>query len=143
MGSRGIKGAREVWTWLNVLISTGLFGRCCHLRATDGNQCKRRVPETSLIFCATGQEYMQLSDVLRVKTKPRTLYIKVFDPLLKKTFLRIMHLAEEPLDERYLRLLNPGYGNAIKEQGRKSTLPGLLTAGLLRQHLGLAGGDPQ
>jgi len=86
---------------------------------------------------------MQLSDVLRVKTKPRTLYIKVFDPLLKKTFLRIMHLAEEPLDERYLRLLNPGYGNAIKEQGRKSMLPGLLTAGLLRQHLGLGGGDPQ
>lgn len=31
----------------------------------------------------------------------------------------------------------------IEEQGRKSTRPGLLTAGLLRQHLGLANGDPQ
>ena len=54
-----------------------------------------------------------------------------------------MHLAQEPLDGRFSRRLNPGYGYAIKEQGRKSTLPGLLTAGLLRQHLGLADGDPQ
>ena len=36
-----------------------------------------------------------------------------------------------------------GYGYAIEEQGRKSTLPGFITAGFLRQHLGLAGGDPQ
>ena len=54
-----------------------------------------------------------------------------------------MHLAQEPLDGRFSRLLNPGYGYAIKEQGRKSTRPGFLTAGLLRQHLWLAGGDPQ
>ena len=54
-----------------------------------------------------------------------------------------MRLAQEPLDEWFLRVLNPGYGYVIEEQGRKSTLPGLLTAGLLRQHLGLAGGDPQ
>ena len=54
-----------------------------------------------------------------------------------------MRLAQEPLDERFLRLLNPGYGCAIEEQGQKSTRPGLLMAGLLRQHLGLAGGDPQ
>ncbi|GEM_PF-5089654 len=50
-----------------------------------------------------------------------------------------MCLAQVPLDERFSRLLNPGYGYAIEEQGRKSTLPGFLTAGLLRQHLGLAG----
>ena len=54
-----------------------------------------------------------------------------------------MRLAQEPLDDWFLRALNPGYGYVIEEQGRKSTLPGLLTAGLLRQHLGLPGGDPQ
>ena len=54
-----------------------------------------------------------------------------------------MHLAQEPLDEWFLRVLNPGYGNVIEEQGRKSTRHGFLTAGLLRQHLGLAGGDPR
>lgn len=54
-----------------------------------------------------------------------------------------MHLAQEPLDEWFLRVLNPGYGNVIEEQGRKSTRHGFLTAGFLRQHLGLAGGDAQ
>ena len=54
-----------------------------------------------------------------------------------------MRLAQEPLDEWFLRVLNPGYGYVIEEQGRKSTRPSFLTAGLLRQHLGLAGGDPQ
>ena len=54
-----------------------------------------------------------------------------------------MRLAQEPLDEWFLRVLNPGYGYVIEEQRRKSTRPGFLTAGLLRQHLGLAGGDPQ
>ena len=54
-----------------------------------------------------------------------------------------MRLAQEPLDDWFLRALNPGYGYVIEEQGRKPTRPGFLTAGLLRQHLGLAGGDPQ
>ena len=42
-----------------------------------------------------------------------------------------------------LSVLKPSYGYMIEEQGRKSTHPSFLTAGLLRQHLGLAGGDPQ
>ena len=53
-----------------------------------------------------------------------------------------MRLAQEPLDEWFLRVLNPGYGYMIEEQRRKSTRAGFLTAGLLRQHLGMAGGDP-
>ena len=53
-----------------------------------------------------------------------------------------MRLAQEPLDEWFLRVLNPGYGYMIEEQRRKSTRAGFLTAGLLRQHLGMAGGYP-
>ena len=39
--------------------------------------------------------------------------------------------------------LEPWYGYLIEEHGRKSTRHGFLTAGLLLQHLGLAGGDPR
>ena len=82
-------GGAEDQAWVQIalqLINAGLGDFCCHLRATDGNQCKRRVPVLSLILCATGQEFVQLSDALRVKTKPRTLYVMVFDPLLKRPF---------------------------------------------------------
>jgi hypothetical protein len=65
MGSRGIKGAREVWTWLNVLISTGLFGRCCQFALSCSNRSKELVPELSLAFCATGLNYEQLPRHLR------------------------------------------------------------------------------
>jgi len=54
-----------------------------------------------------------------------------------------MLIVKEPLEEWFLRVLNPGYGYVIEKQGRKSTRPGFLTSGLLQHHLGLAGGEPQ
>ena len=54
-----------------------------------------------------------------------------------------MLILKEPLEEWFLRVLNPGYVYIIEKQGRKSTRPGFLTSGLLHHHLGLAGGEPQ
>ena len=54
-----------------------------------------------------------------------------------------MLILKEPLEEWFLRVLNPGYAYVIEKQGRKSTLPGFLTSGFLHHHLGLAGGEPQ
>ena len=54
-----------------------------------------------------------------------------------------MGTKREPLEEWFLRILNPGYSYVIEESGRKSTRRGWLTASLLARHLGLPGCQPQ
>ena len=46
-------------------------------------------------------------------------------------------------NNQFATIINNQTNHQIEEQGRKSTLPGFLTVGLLRQHLGLACADPQ
>lgn len=54
-----------------------------------------------------------------------------------------MGFKRERLEEWFLRVLSPGYGYVVENSGRKATRSGWLTASLLAQHLGLAGGQPQ
>ena len=54
-----------------------------------------------------------------------------------------MGIEHERLEEWFLRVLNPGFGYVIENCGRKSTRFGMLTASRLKEHLGLAGGQPQ
>ena len=54
-----------------------------------------------------------------------------------------MGIERERLEEWFLRVLNPGYGYVIENCGRKSTRRGMLTASHLKEHLGLASGQPQ
>lgn len=54
-----------------------------------------------------------------------------------------MGFKRERLEEWFLRVLSPGYGYVVENSGRKATQSGWLTASLLAQHLGLAGGQPQ
>ena len=43
------------------MINAGHGGRCCHLASSFLNKFEALVPELSLVFCATGQELVQLS----------------------------------------------------------------------------------
>ena len=54
-----------------------------------------------------------------------------------------MGFKRERLEEWFLRVLSPGYGYVVENSGGKSTRSGWLSASLLAQHLGLAGGQPQ
>lgn len=54
-----------------------------------------------------------------------------------------MGFKRERLEEWFLRVLSPGYGYVVENSGGKATRSGWLTASLLAQHLGLAGGQPQ
>ena len=54
-----------------------------------------------------------------------------------------MRFKRERLEEWFLRALSPGYGYVVENSGGKATRSGWLTASLLAQHLGLAGGQPQ
>ena len=54
-----------------------------------------------------------------------------------------MGFNRERLEEWFLRVLSPGYGYVVENSGGKATRSGWLTASLMVQHLGLAGGQPQ
>ena len=60
--------------WLELelipLISAGPGGRCCRLVNSFWNRSEGLVPELSLIFCATGQECVQLHRLLNLLLLP-------------------------------------------------------------------------
>ncbi len=62
-----------VWlkTEFNLKISTGPGGRCCHSVVSDCNSFKGYVPELSLIFCATRQEFVHLGKTLKAVLRNR------------------------------------------------------------------------
>ena len=60
---------------LILLISTGLGGCGCHPAFSCRNRPEGLVPEFSLSFCATGQEYVQLGGVslqVQIRLNPPT-----------------------------------------------------------------------
>ena len=53
LAGAGVNAADQRWPWCS----------CCYLRVFNSNRFNAHVPELSLIFCATGQECVQLRPV--------------------------------------------------------------------------------